>query len=74
MIEFIGWGGSILILLGYSLLSQNKKRLFTIAQCLSVTGATMVCVYALSLEAWPVLGLNIIWIIIAVKSLLCRNI
>lgn len=69
--EIVGWFGTILILSAYFLVSIKKissdSRLY---QLLNLLGAVGVIVNSLTHGAIPSVGLNVVWLIIAVYGLI----
>jgi hypothetical protein len=65
-----GWIGMILILLAYFLVSTKRvtgnSRLY---QWLNFSGALRIICNTFIQQAWPAMGLNIIWAIIAIYSI-----
>lgn len=69
-IDLIGWTGAFLILLGYFLVSSKKtKGDARIYQLINLIGAICLVTNAFAKSAWPLVGLNLVWFLIAVKSL-----
>jgi len=70
-IEIIGWSGTVLILLAYFLVSTKKiepnQKLY---QLLNLLGAGGVIINSAVHHAIPSVGLNTIWLIIALYSLI----
>ncbi len=66
-----GWIGMILILVAYYLVSIKKvtgeSRLY---QSLNFFGALGIVYNTFVQQAWPAMALNIVWAIIAIKTLL----
>ena len=70
-IEIVGWCGAILILIAYFLVSQNKLHSNSkLYQYLNLLGAIGVGINVFYQQSWPALGLQVVWALIALKSLL----
>jgi len=68
--EIIGWLGAVLILLAYLLLTLKKIRSNSRCfQILNLLGAIFVIINSLVHHALPSVGLNIIWVLIAIVGL-----
>ncbi len=71
LIEIIGWLGTALILIAYFLISTKKitpgKKIY---QWLNIIGAICIIINSLFHRAIPSVGLNIIWLFIAVYGLI----
>lgn len=66
----LGTLGAALLLVAYWLVSKNKIKGESKAyQLLNVAGSVVLAVYALLLEAWPSMGLNIVWALIGLMML-----
>ncbi|MBK5215390.1 MAG: hypothetical protein JJE53_01090 [Candidatus Pacebacteria bacterium] len=69
--EVIGWIGTVLIVLAYYLVSTNKisgtSRNY---QLLNVFGALAVGVNVFKQAAWPAFTLEVVWVLIAIYSLI----
>lgn len=67
----MGWVGAILILLGYFLISTKKINPATKNyQFINLIGSIFLMINAYNKGAIPLVALNLIWMLIAVKSLL----
>lgn len=69
--QIIGWVGTILVVLAYFLLIKSEKitedsRLY---QAMNLLGAICLGVNVYYQRAWPAFGLQIVWGIIAIFSL-----
>ena len=66
-----GWIGMVLILVAYYLVSSKKvagdSRLY---QALNFFGALGIIWNTLVQQAWPAMTLNVVWALIAIKTLL----
>ncbi|MEW5805511.1 MAG: hypothetical protein AB1721_02195 [Patescibacteria group bacterium] len=70
LIEIIGWVGSGLIIFAYYLLQTDKiEETNKKYQLLNIFGALFVGLNAFSKNAWPIVFLQLIWILIALKAL-----
>ncbi|MBI4640786.1 MAG: hypothetical protein HY731_08835 [Candidatus Tectomicrobia bacterium] len=71
IISTVGWIGALLILVAYYLISNdkidNRSRSY---QWMNLFGAIGVAVNAYANHAWPAVGLEFVWALIAIKSLL----
>lgn len=68
--EIIGWAGTLLILLAYILLETHKITAKSLSyQVLNIFGAIGLLVNAAVHNAIPSLGLNIVWVLIAIYAL-----
>jgi hypothetical protein len=69
-----GWIGMIMILLAYYLVSTKKATgESNLYQSLNFIGAICLIYNTFIQQAWPIMVLNIVWVIIAVKTLLIRK-
>jgi uncharacterized membrane protein HdeD (DUF308 family) len=70
LIEIIGWLGTIAILTAYFLISTNKiKAQAELYQLLNGLGALGIIINSIVHHALPSLGLNLVWLLIAIYSL-----
>ena len=77
LIDTLGWTGSILYLLAYTLVSLKKTEgdsflstgLLRLYQGLNIVAAILVVIYTLSLGAYATSGLNAVWIVIGLLTL-----
>lgn len=68
--QIVGWVGMVLALLAYYLISSKKVEGESWSfQLLNLVGASCIGVNALAQKAWPVLGLEVAWVFIAVLAL-----
>lgn len=71
IIQVIGWAGTFLIVAAYILISQKKvsgdSRIY---QFINLLGAVAVGVNVAYQEAWPAFGLQVVWGLIAIYSLI----
>ncbi len=65
MIELVGYFGMFLLLLAWALVTKSKVTSFII----SAMGSILVATYAYCLQAWPIVILNIAWLIITIYNL-----
>jgi hypothetical protein len=64
-IEFVGWAGAVLILLGYMLITTGKLTGKSLAyQVMNVLGAAGFAINGWWHRALPSVGLNVVWLII----------
>lgn len=69
-----GWMGMMMILAAYYLVSTKKVTgESNLYQALNFVGAVCLIYNTLVQQAWPIMVLNIVWVIIAVKTLLIRR-
>lgn len=69
-IDIIGWLGVVLLLVAYGLVSS--KRLdgdSTLYQVLNLVGSALVVVNSADRGAYPSVGVNVVWIVIALATL-----
>jgi len=70
LVDVIGWAGAAELLLAYVLVSARKTEGdSTIYQLLNLTGAAALIVNSFYYGAYPSVGVNILWIGIAVYTL-----
>jgi hypothetical protein len=70
-IEIIGWLGTGLILSAYFLLEANKlEETDKKYQLMNICGALFIGLNAFSKNAWPIVFLQIVWILIALAALI----
>ena len=70
-IECIGWGGAVLVLAAYFLISTNKVTAeMPVFQWLNILGALGLIIHTLYNAAYPSAFVNIIWVGVAVYSLM----
>lgn len=71
VIEILGWLGAALVIAAYALVSygsvQGRNRLY---QSLNIAGALLLAVNTAWHGAWPSAAVNVIWIMIAVGTLI----
>jgi hypothetical protein len=70
VLELIGWAGAGAIVLAYFLNSFGAITVGRLYQFLNLFGAFGVVINSAYHGAWPPAGLNVIWFLIAVTSLL----
>jgi hypothetical protein len=69
-----GWIGMIIILAAYYLVSTKRVTgESNLYQSLNFVGAICLIYNTFVQQAWPIMVLNIIWVIIAVKTILIRR-
>lgn len=74
LIELSGWLGMILILLAYYLVSAKKTSGDAQNyQLLNLFGAIGIVINTYSKQAWPAMTLNIVWALIALKTLMIKK-
>ena len=69
-IEIAGWVGAIALLIGYGLLSSGKAdSKSSIYQVLNALGSLLLGANAVAHSAYPLVGINVVWFVIAIWSL-----
>ena len=69
--EIIGWTGMVFILLAYGLLSSHVLLVDSlIYQWLNVLGSAALVYSSFKVNNFPLVGLNAIWILIAITSIM----
>lgn len=69
--QIIGWMGTLLIVLAYFLVSNNKISAYSKSyQLFNLFGAIGVGFNVFYQHAWPAVVLQIVWIVIAIFSLM----
>jgi len=69
--EIVGWFGMLIILLAYGLLSLAFLSATSIAyQIMNAFGALALIYTAFKTSAYPVVVLNVVWLLIAIFALL----
>jgi len=67
ILEIFGWVGSFLVVLAYYLLQSDKVEETSFKyQVLNITGALMLGINAYSKQAFAILFLQVVWILIGV--------
>ncbi len=70
IIEIIGWIGSALVLLAYFLVSSKKiSPVSNNYQLMNLFGALGIIINSTVHHALPTVGLNVIWLLIAIYGL-----
>ena len=70
LINVLGWTGSVLYLLAYTLVSFRKTTGDSLLyQGMNITAGFLVVVYALYLDAHATVGLNAVWVAIGLFTL-----
>ncbi len=70
IIDFIGWVGSVEVVLAYALVSsQRLKGSSWLYQVLNLTGAIFLIVNTYYYAAYPSTFINIVWVVIAIVAL-----
>jgi hypothetical protein len=70
LIDILGWSGSVLYLLAYTLVSLKKTEGDSLLyQGLNIAAAILVVIYTLALGAYATTGLNAVWIAIGLLTL-----
>ena len=70
LIETLGWTGSIMYLVAYTLVSMKKTEGDSVLyQCMNVVAGIFLVIYTFTLEAYATMALNGIWAIIGLITL-----
>jgi hypothetical protein len=70
LIDILGWTGSILYLLAYTLVSMKKTEGDSILyQGINILAGIFLIIYTLSLGAYATTGLNVVWAAIGIFTL-----
>ena len=70
LFDIIGWIGMILVLIAYILLSNNKINNGITYQMLNLLGGICMAIGLFPKNAWFSFSLQIIWSLIAVKTII----
>ena len=69
-INILGWTGSVLYLLAYTLVSMKKTEGDSLLyQGINIFAGTLLVIYTLYLGAYATTGLNAVWVIIGLLTL-----
>jgi hypothetical protein len=70
LIDILGWTGSILYLLAYTLVSLRKTEGDSLLyQGINIIAGTLLVIYTLSLGAFATTGLNAVWVAIGIFTI-----
>jgi hypothetical protein len=70
LIDILGWTGSVLYLLAYTLVSMKKTEGDSLLyQSLNIFAGILLVIYTLSLGAYATTGLNAVWVAIGLITL-----
>jgi hypothetical protein len=70
IIDILGWTGSVLYLLAYTLVSLKKTEGDSLLyQGINIIAGTLLVVYTLSLGAFATTGLNAVWVAIGIFTI-----
>jgi hypothetical protein len=70
IIDILGWTGSVLYLLAYTLVSLKKTEGDSLLyQGINIIAGTLLVVYTLSLGAFATTGLNAVWVAIGLFTI-----
>ena len=70
LIDILGWTGSILYLVAYTLVSMKKTEGDSLLyQGINIFAGTLLVVYTLYLGAYATTGLNAVWVVIGLLTL-----
>jgi len=69
-INILGWAGSVLYLLAYTLVSAKKTEGDSLLyQGINIVAGIFLVIYTLSLQAYATTGLNAVWVAIGLFTL-----
>ena len=69
-INILGWTGSVLYLLAYTLVSMKKTEGDSLLyQGINIFAGTLLVIYTLYLGAYATTGLNAVWVVIGLLTL-----
>ena len=71
--DFLGWIGTIIMLLAYFLLSLNKISNGKIYQLLNLIAALLMAIGLFPKNAWFSFTLQVVWAIVAIVALIKLN-
>ena len=70
MIEIIGWVGTVLVVLAYLFVTTERlKPSSNLYSIMNLFGAIFIGLNVLVNQAWPALGLQVVWGVVAVVGL-----
>ena len=70
LINIVGWTGSILYLLAYTLVSMKKTEGDSLLyQGINIFAGILLVIYTLYLGAYATTGLNAVWVVIGLLTL-----
>ena len=70
IINILGWTGSVLYLLAYTLVSAKKTEGDSLLyQGINIVAGIFLVIYTLSLQAYTTTGLNAVWVVIGLFTL-----
>jgi hypothetical protein len=70
LINILGWIGSVLYLLAYTLVSLKKTEGDSLLyQGINIFAGTLLVIYTLYLGAYATTGLNAVWVVIGLLTL-----
>ena len=68
---FAGWVGALTTMGAYGMVSQRRLHAHSLRyQAINAVGALLLALSALSADNWPSLAANLVWMLIALASLL----
>lgn len=68
---YAGWLGALSTMGAYALVSQRRLHAHSLRyQAINAAGASLLALSALSSDNWPSLAANLVWMLIALASLL----
>jgi len=69
-INILGWAGSVLYLIAYTLVSLKKTEGDSVLyQGMNIVAGIFLVIYTLSLQAYATTGLNAVWVLIGLYTL-----
>lgn len=68
-VDVVGWTGTALLVTAYAIVSMRKREPSLTYQLLNSAGAAGLIVNGAFHGAWPSVGLNVIWLAIAVVAI-----
>lgn len=69
-ISLLGWTGMALLLLSFAFQQRIRGNIYFV---LNAIGALLIAIYCIYSKAWPPAVLNIVWLLVAIRSLLIRK-
>lgn len=68
-VEIVGWFGTVLLVIAYGVVSAQKKKPTLTYQVLNGVGAVALIINGAWHGAWPSVGLNLVWFVIALVAI-----
>lgn len=69
-VSIIGWTGMALLLLSFAFQQRIRSTAYFV---INAVGALLIAAYCIYSKAWPPAVLNIVWLLVAIRSLLIRK-